>query len=208
LVQNFAPEPHAMHGVGWQRAWTTLHCDGRSAAVLLEHAASDAWPFAFSCRQDFRLDEDALHMSLSLSNTGEVDAPAGLGWHPYIVKRPGSRVRFQASAFWETDAQGLPMRRVPSRGLEAGCDGLDVNHAFEGWSGPAVVTDDTLEVSITSNLARLIVSTNPSKSFIAVEPVSHIPDSFNRPDETLDTVTLQPLQTLHAQMQIRVRRAD
>ncbi len=208
LAQNFAPEPHAMHGVGWQRAWTTVHCDRRSAGMLLEHDASDAWPFAFDCRQDFRLEEHALHVSLSLSNTGKVAAPAGLGWHPYIVKRPGSRVRFQASGFWETDAQGLPLRRVPSLGLDAGCDGLDVNHAFEGWNGPAVVTDDKLEVSITSDLARLIVSTNPSKGFIAIEPVSHVPDSFNRPDDTRGTAMLQPAQTLHAQMQIRVRRTD
>ena len=39
LVQNFPPEPHAIHGVGWQRPWTVREADARFALMSIEHAA-------------------------------------------------------------------------------------------------------------------------------------------------------------------------
>ena len=33
---------------------------------------------------------------MTLTNQSEVPMPAGLGWHPYFAKRPGSHLRFAA----------------------------------------------------------------------------------------------------------------
>src|SRR4051812_19177198 len=44
LVRNNAPEPHAIHGVGWQRPWEVLEADEQFAMLAYEHRADAAWP--------------------------------------------------------------------------------------------------------------------------------------------------------------------
>ncbi len=204
---NFAPEPHALHGIGWQRAWQLAQREDRKVTLRLVHTADRHWPFDFACEQQVVLEANALHLSMKLTNTGPVPAPAGLGWHPYLVKRPGARVQFRAAGRWETDERQLPIRRDDVDGLDASCDLLAVNHAFDGVDGPVTLLDAQLRVTITSSLSRLVVSTNPAKDFIALEPVSHIPDSFNRDDASLGTATLRPRESLRARMSLAARPA-
>lgn len=206
LARNFLPEPHAMHGIGWQRGWQPVQSDGRSATLRLVHTADVHWPFDFACEQRLRVDGQALHLALEIVNTGKVASPVGLGWHPYVVKRPGARVHLRASGRWETDVRSLPVRRTEVDGLDADCDRLAVNHAFDGWHGAAVVQDAAMRVAITSSLSRLVVSTQPSKDFIAIEPVSHVPDSFSRADAAMGTVVLGPGETFRAEMVIEARQ--
>ena len=42
LVKNNAPEPHAIHGVGWQRPWAVLDSDDSFAMLAYEHPADAA----------------------------------------------------------------------------------------------------------------------------------------------------------------------
>ena len=46
LVRNNGEEPHAIHGVGWQRAWEVLECDAQFAMLSYEHRGDASWPFA------------------------------------------------------------------------------------------------------------------------------------------------------------------
>jgi aldose 1-epimerase len=93
--------------------------------------------------------------------------------------------------------------------LDAACDGLDINHVFDGVTHGATVTDDVLRVRVTSSLSRLVVSTHPGKDFIAIEPVSHITDAFNRAgDPALGTVVLGHGRAFAAQMVIAAVPAD
>ena len=39
-----APEPHAIHGVGWQRPWSVLDSDDSFAMLAYEHRADASWP--------------------------------------------------------------------------------------------------------------------------------------------------------------------
>jgi len=209
LAANFAPEPHAMHGLGWQRPWQVVQKDTASATLLLVHAPDAAWPFSFECTQAFVLQDNALKVELRFINTDGRPAPVGLGWHPYIVKRPGARVAFSAGGRWNNDARGLPRGRVVTQGLDAACDGLDINHVFDGVTHGATVTDEVLRVRVTSSLSRLVVSTHPGKDFIAIEPVSHITDAFNRAgDPALGTVVLGHGRAFAAQMVIEAVPAD
>lgn len=207
LNANFAPEPHALHGIGWQRAWRLEQREVDRVTLRLEHAADEHWPFDFASEQQVVLEANALLLSMKVTNTGLVPAPAGLGWHPYVVKRPGARVQFRAAGRWETDDRQLPIRRVDVHGLDAPCDLLEVNHAYDGIDGPVRLLDARLHVTITSSLSRLVVSTNPAKDFIALEPVSHTPDSFNRDDASLGTVELRPGESLRARMTLAARPA-
>ncbi|MBV8620174.1 MAG: aldose 1-epimerase [Curvibacter sp.] len=179
LVQNNAPEPHAIHGVGWQRPWTVLEHRPDQLMLAFEHAADAAWPFAFDASQIIGLQGDTLVLQLSMTNQAPVAVPAGLGWHPWFIKRPGSHIAFEAGARWEMGPDKLPTHRTPSTGLHADCAGLDVDHCFEGWDGDLLLRDPVLSVRVRSRTPYLVVCTQPGRDAIAIEPVSHANNAVN-----------------------------
>ena len=169
LVRNNGDEPHAIHGIGWQRAWTVLEADERMAMLCHEHRADAGWPFAFDCSHTYRLREGALECTLALTNQSAEPAPAGLGWHPWFPKRPGSRIAFAAAGRWDMGSDKLPTVRQSTNGLDADCAALDVDQCFDGWDGVAHLRDDALRVRVRSDLARLVVFTQPTREHIAIE---------------------------------------
>lgn len=210
LVQNFSPEPHAIHGVGWMRPWEVLEQDSRFVMLAHEHRADAAWPFAYDASQTLRLRDGALELTLSITNQSPQAAPVGLGWHPYFVKRPGSHVRFAATGRWEMGPDKLPTERRPSPGLDTDCATLDVDHCFDGWSGEVQLSDEALRVQVSASLSRLVVFTNASRDFVAIEPVSHVNNAVNLqaqgvPADTLGLRVLAPGESFSAQMRIAVQ---
>jgi aldose 1-epimerase len=210
LVKNFSPEPHAIHGVGWLRPWTVLESDANFAMLSFEHQPDAAWPFAFDASQVFRVTANALEMTLSITNQSDKAAPAGLGFHPYFVKRPHSRITFEATGRWEMNNESLPTHRSDSSGLNVRLAGLDVDHCFEGWNGVVNLHDELLSTRITSDMNRMVVFTNDSKDFVAIEPVSHVNNALNmthsQPEQAdaLGVTILQPGESMSAQMTITV----
>lgn len=209
LVQNNAPEPHAIHGVGWQRAWEVLEQDAHFAMLAFEHRADGAWPFAFDASQTFRLGSHALELTLGVTNQSGVPVPMGLGWHPNFAKRTGCRLAFAATGRWEMGEDKLPTHRVPTAGLDVAASALDIDHCFDGWTGTAHLQDEHLRVRLDSNLQRLVVYTHPSRDLVALEPVSHVNNAINLVEagasaEQLGLVVLAPGESLTAQMSITV----
>jgi aldose 1-epimerase len=209
LVQHNAPEPHAIHGIGWQRAWEVLEQDAHFALLAFEHPADSAWPFAFDASQTFRLGPQTLELTLGITNQSGVVAPAGLGWHPNFARRAGCRIAFAATGRWDAGADNLPSHRTPTTGLDADAGSLDIDRCFDGWSGTAHLRDPQLRVRIDSNLSRLVVFTHPSRDTVAIEPVSHVSNAVRlsqagAPAEDLGLVVLQPGESLSAQMSITV----
>ena len=212
LIRNNGDEPHSIHGVGWQRPWAVLECDAASAMLSHEHRADEAWPFAFDCSHTLRLVPGGLEMTLALTNQSDRPAPAGLGWHPNFVKRPGSRISFEASGRWETGPDKLPTVRTPARGIDEDCDTLEVDHCYDGWNGVVHLRDAHVRATVRSGLTRLVVFTTPARDFIAIEPVSHANNAVHlyaqgTSAEDLGLRILQPGETLVAQMAIEVEPA-
>lgn len=212
LVGNNAPEPHAIHGIGWQRPWSILDSDESFAMLAYEHAADAAWPFAFDTSQTLRVRGQTLELTLSLTNQSPTPAPAGLGWHPMFVKRVSSRIRFEATGRWAVGADMLPTARQADRGLDEECAFLDVDNCFDGWDGVAHLHDELLRIELRSNLSRLVVFSHSSRECVAIEPVSHVSNAINLVAGGADAAqlglcTLQPGETLTASMSIAVERA-
>jgi aldose 1-epimerase len=212
LVRNNGDEPHAIHGVGWQRPWEVLEHEGNFAMLAYEHKADTAWPFAFDSSQTFRVRGHTLELTLSLTNQSAQPAPAGLGWHPYFVKRGASRIAFRAAGRWEMGADKLPTQRRESQGLDLPCEGLDVDHCFDGWDGSVHLRDELLHTRIQSTLGRLVVFTNATRDFVAIEPVSHVNNAVNlvaagADPASLGLAVLQPGESVSAQMSIEVEEA-
>jgi aldose 1-epimerase len=212
LVQTTADEPHAIHGVGWLRPWAVLESGPQFALLSYEHQPDAHWPFAFDASQAFKLTGHELALTLSITNQSAHAAPVGLGWHPYFVKRPNSHVSFEATGRWEMNADKLPTHRLPSSGLHAECEFLDVDHCYDGWAGMAHLRDDVLHTRISANLSRLVVFTNATRDFVALEPVSHVNNAINlmKNNDTsaqdMGVCVLPPGQSLSAEMRINVAR--
>ncbi|RYF37254.1 MAG: aldose 1-epimerase, partial [Comamonadaceae bacterium] len=201
LVRNNGDEPHAIHGVGWQRPWSVLDSDATSAMLAYEHRADPSWPFAFDCSQTFRLAPDGLQMTLAMTNQSGQPAPAGLGWHPYFTKRPGSRIALRATGRWEMGPDKLPTQRVPVQGVDAECASLAVDHCFDGWEGVAQLRDGVMQVTVRSELTRVVVFTNDTRPYVAIEPVSHVNNAVHLyasgvPAQELGLRVLHPGETM------------
>lgn len=212
LVQNNGPEPHSIHGLGWQRPWQVLGQDEQVLMLACKHQGDASWPFAFDASQTFRVHGNELELTLSMTNQSAGPAPAGLGWHPYFVKRSRSRIAFEATGRWEMSDEKLPTHRLPSHGLDADCAFLEVDHCFDGWRGVVHLRDEKLHTRIASNLSRLVVFTNGTRDFVAIEPVSHVNNAINlmqagagHADE-LGVRVLAPGESMSAQMSIRAER--
>ncbi len=210
LSPNFAPEAHAIHGVGWERTWEVMAVSGTSATLRYAHEPNAAWPFAFNCEQTFLLDDQCVAMTLQVTNLAPHPAPAGLGWHPFFVKRPGSQVRFDAEGRWAMSQDKLPTVLQASAGLDCACQALEIDHCFDGWQGTLHLLDDQLHTQVQSSLSHLVVFTHPSKDFIAIEPVSHVNNALGvvRPLDALVALgvrVLQPQAATTAWMQLKIK---
>ncbi len=207
LARNFGEHPHAIHGVGWQRAWRVLDAGAGHAVLSLEHAARDdearaAWPWPFEAMQAFALCADArsaqLAVTLTLRNRGDAPFPFGLGFHPFFTRDATTTLRFDAEGAWRNDATQLPVEHVPAAEVfdghprESGdpatssarrLAGADLDNVFTGWRGRAALdTPSRLRVDVAGDSAMrfLVVYAPPGRDFVAVEPVTHETDAFNR----------------------------
>lgn len=187
LARNFLPERHAIHGHGWQSVWVVeSHGSDRCALVHRHDAAAPGWPWAYVARQQIALSDAGCAITLSLTNLSERVMPAGLGLHPYLRRRPESRVRFAAADIVAVGADLIPTgERLPpdhfadfaaGSALPAGL----VDHCFTGWDGTASVIDDCGTITLAAEGAGLLHLYAPEDpAILCLEPVSHLPDAAN-----------------------------
>ena len=197
LDRNFGDHPHSIHGVGWQRPWRVAAHDNATALLALDHSAKGseprAWPWPFRATQSFNLDArecgSTLSVKLSLVNTGDSPFPFGLGMHPFFPRTLTTALDLDVDAYWENDDTQLPVRRVAlpaewRRGILSARSGHGIDNVFTGWSGAAMLTDPARPFDtgiVADRAARFVVVYTPAKGdFVAVEPVTHMTDAFNR----------------------------
>lgn len=179
-AQNVAGMPHSLHGVGWRRAWTVECADGARAEIRLRHRPDEDWPFALDAAQVITLDETGLGLTISVTNVHDERAPVGLGWHPYFVRQPRSRLRALVRQRWLSDPlTALPTQCETQGPIDAEVEHLDLDHCLEGWEGPARIDDLHHCIELRSSLQRLVVYTPPGRDFFCVEPVSHVNNALN-----------------------------
>jgi len=186
LRANFAPEPHSIHGFGWQRAWQVAGSTCDSAELLLAHAADADWPYACTVRQTVTLDDAGLRMTLSVTNDDARAMPAGLGFHPYFPLAPGLRLETQWHGLWRVGGDRLPLDLAPQSqsspfATPQPVAGWQADDCYSGWSGRASLhyPDYVLRMSASDNCRHLVCfAPNDGRSFIAIEPVTHANDAF------------------------------
>jgi aldose 1-epimerase len=202
---NVEGSPHSLHGIGWQRPWRLVSSNALEVVLELVHPGDADWPFAFTARQYFGLDADTFSARLQLTNDADREQPAGLGFHPYFVRRLRSRLHIEVSDRWEAEATLLPTRKVEQHGIDSDLSHLDFDNCFEGWRGPARIRDERFSLQLSSSLPYLVVYTPPERDYFCVEPVSHVSNAVHMADPMAHgLVALAPGATLEAWMKLSV----
>ena len=187
LSQHPDAAPHTLHGPAHGMAWTVLAHDASSATLALDHAASAAWPWHFRSEMRFTLSAHALQMDVRLTNLDARSMPAGLGWHPYFRHEPQALLRYQASRWWDSDADFLALSSRPlpagesfatARALREGT----MTDYLSGWDGRldlSLPEGDVVQLQTGPMLSHLVVHRPPQGGYLCIEPVSHVANGFN-----------------------------
>lgn len=186
LQPNFPGEPHAIHGVGWQRAWSVKSSTSISAQLRYQHQPDASWPFAFEAEQTFTLTENEVSVALRVTNLDEKPMPAGLGFHPFFPIDANTTLQAEWRRMWEMGTDKLPTTLVatPSHAdftKPRNVFDWKVDNCFVGWTRKAILRYPTHVTTLTaSNACSNIVCFAPrdGRNFLALEPVSNINNAF------------------------------
>lgn len=218
LAPNIDGNPLPTHGNAFQQVWTVTESAEQAATLSL--APSPLGPFSYTARLAYRLEQGALSMVLSTTNTGPAALPFGAGFHPWFVRDPATRLRFAAKGYWTEDAAHLPEAFVSTDegGFAFGTTGQLprgwINLAFTGWNGAARIEWSARKLAVDIEAlapltTAIVYSPSADADFVCFEPVSHSVDAHNRSDVgSAPPQLLQPGQVLTVAMVIRPSRLD
>lgn len=157
-------EPHAIHGVAFDRPWTVV----AAGDTVVEMELALDWPFGGRAAQRLSLAGNTLTCELAVTADRRA-MPVELGWHPWFVKP--EQLGFAPEAMYVRDAAGLPTGELvpPRAGRWDDC--------FVA-PGPARLRYCELEVVVASDCDHWVVYDEPLHA-TCVEPQSGPPDAFN-----------------------------
>jgi aldose 1-epimerase len=214
LARNFPPEPHAIHGVGFERPWQLQTRDRDSVVLRLTHRPDAGWPWAFDARQRITLTDDLLILEFEAVNLEPQAVPLAFGHHPYFP-RSGARLTFHAQGVWLAGDDGLPCELVKPAGpfdfsKGSSVENADIDHCFTGWNGVAIIAwpdkDQALGITVSRELSSAVVYIRPDLDAFCFEPVAHINNALNRHDRESAMPVVAPGESFEASIRFRAIR--
>lgn len=211
LHANFPPEPHAIHGHGWQDVWK-IESQTKTTATLFYHHDNDAWPWDYDARQTFRINDHALAIELSVTNRSATMMPAGLGWHPYFP-REGSTLIVPTTHIWNSDPEtgenipapievvnDLSRARIVERLLLDTTYSVDPRAIELSWPTHSVIMKSDPVFS------HATVYVPAEQDFFCAEPITHAPNAVNSdlPEAVTGLKWLAPDETLSGKIKLSV----
>jgi aldose 1-epimerase len=220
LVPNLPGEPFPIHGNGFSSRWEIERATADSAEFSLQSNGPD--PFRYEAHAGYSLTAGALTARLFVRNLGPSPLPFGLGFHPWIVRSAGTRLKAKADRVVMETHDHLPAGETPvesrpewdfaaPRGLPSGW----INNAFLDWDGRAEVVwlDRGLELDIEADpplSTYILYSPSDKAEFFCFEPVTHPVDAHNLPGgpEANGLTVLGPEEALSATCRFRPQRLE
>jgi aldose 1-epimerase len=173
-------EPYPLHGWGWYAAWQVQSASPTAARLRLDHPG----PPAFAATLSYTLDGATLSIAIELENREPRRVGMGIGFHPWLPRRPSGRLHAPARTVWLSGPDRLPLEAVPPPEIWRFADERplpdgDLDHAFDGWTGTAFYRWQTQEgekrLLVESDCDRYIIYAPPQRDFFCFEPISHRP---------------------------------
>lgn len=191
LDQNFGPEPHAIHGHGWQQPWIVTALADSTLTIEYRHPAG-AWPWAYRAEQIFNLTAEQLTVRFAVTNESSNSMPVGFGLHPYFIRTPLATIRANVGSMWQADSNSMPDTRVPPPpqlllgGVGLNPNAIPLDNNFVRFGGEAVIDwpewNARLRISTDPIYRCLVIYTPPERDFFCVEPATNCIDGFNLSD--------------------------
>jgi aldose 1-epimerase len=213
LTANHPPEPHAIHGFGWQQPWAIEHIS-LNQILLSQNEDGQKWPFKYFTSQLFTLCGNSLRVEMTVTNHSDQSMPAGLGFHPYFPLTPDVRLMTDCSEQWLVDDESMPTSRIPAPYAMTSLSGFPLAHSsldnlFEDFDGHAkLIWPDSgtqMDIRASSDCRFLQIFTPDNEDYFCVEPQSMCVDGFNRyqnGDSNTGVVVLAPGETLSIWMEL------
>lgn len=211
LQPNLPPEPHAIHGHGWRAPWK-LESETEDTATLIYNHTADAWPWDYAARQTFSLRETQLIIHLSVTNHGDTQMPAGLGWHPYFA-RENATLSLPTTHQWTPDedtGENTPNAIEACADLSAGrpVEALCLDTTFSVREPKISVRWPTHWITMVSDpiFRHATIYVPPGERYFCVEPCSHAPNAVNSalPAQVTGMKWLAPGETLSGSIELSV----
>jgi aldose 1-epimerase len=220
LQPNLPGEPYPIHGNGFSSAWSVRNASAEKVELSLR--SSGPGPFCYEARATYALDAGALSMWLSVGNLGPESLPFGLGFHPWLVRTPGTLLQAKAKQVVFENGDHLPNGevRVASRpewnfAAPRALPADWVNNAFFDWDGHARVLwpERRLELDVTADpplSTYILYSPSAKADFFCFEPVTHPVDAHNLPGGPAANglTILAPQETVSATCRFCPRRLN
>lgn len=194
LAPDALSPPHAIHGIGWKRAWEVTEFGTDYATLSIVHNPDAEWLWPFAAEQTFRVEANSLSVELSALNLAEKPVPLAFGHHPYFAS-DAARLAFKASAFLPTGERNLPAAQCAIEPAYDFSDGLavsdvELDNQFAEWAGEASISweDRPLGLRIISDLPHAVVFTPSAADFFCFEPVPHLTNALNRSDGDMPVI--------------------
>lgn len=216
IAPNFpgSDHPHPLHGFGWLSPWEVVSI-GPASACLHHAYPGGEWPWPYHAVQTFDLDPDGVTMTLALTNLGDQDMPAGLGFHPYFPRDADTRLVAMHTGEWQNDSACLPRHLIHHdtpidwwHGRPVGTRIVDT--AYAGRAGDLAIQWPqrglALRLSPTAELAFTVVYVPAGEDYFCVEPVSHMTDAVNRREAQSGLRMLAPGASLQVGLRLAASR--
>jgi aldose 1-epimerase len=180
IPPNRSNEEFPLHGWGAYHEWNIVSRTERSLSLGLEHMG----PPPFAAQMDYLLSENMLTISLSVTNMLDRAVGLGLGFHPWLPRRPSGKLCAPADFVWMSGANKIPIfAEKPKAGWrfsdERSLPQSDIDHGFGGWNGTAHYNwqaDDGLwNLSFGSDCSDYIIYAPANETVFCFEPTSHKP---------------------------------
>lgn len=201
-IDKFYMGESAIHGLLYDAAFkvSATHADENKATLSLVYEYRDqhqGFPFAFDVEVIYRLGTDGrLQLTTHVSNAGSGNMPLNDGWHPYFKVGDTintASVRFDAREMVEFDESLLPNGKTSQYSSfnefkPFGDTALDNcftlnRESYEGVFPAFEIKDEKKGLSLSifpdASYPYLQIYTPPSRTCIAVENLSSVPDSLN-----------------------------
>jgi aldose 1-epimerase len=202
-----------IHGFGWQSAWDMLgQTDGHTVLEHRRSAGPD--PYRYRARQEIRLDEAGMTVSLSITNEADQALPYGIGHHPWFPCAADTRLGMTASGalIFGDGFRATGSERLAGGGPYAGklvfATGRETAWSFLGWNGAARIETPSTGLAITLSAGETlrcpVVWAPAGADFLCVEPQSHAIGSPSEPAarEAAPLRRLEPGETLSGWLRI------
>ena len=177
-----------MHGDVWRSSLKVENTTENSILLSYRHDKSEGFPFSYSAKVEYKLNQDTLMIIETLQNDASLPMPYGMGIHPFFVKDNDTSIQFEAAKIWfrggdpilghpytaPTDLDFKSSKLVPANGA---------NVSFGSWNSKAKITyptkDIVIDILADNTFRHLILYAPKGKDFFCLEPVTNTPDAFN-----------------------------